>query len=259
MSLQATQLGFRADGRVLLQDVSLEVRPGQLHAVLGPNGAGKSTLLRLLSGELRPGAGGITLNGRALAQWAPQALARVRAVLPQSESLRFGFSVDQVVALGRLPCARHAPEREDAIVREVLEATDARHLIDRIYPTLSGGERQRVQLARVLAQIWEPGEQPRYLLLDEPTASLDLRHQHDCLRLARQLTTQGVGVLAVLHDLNLALAYADQVTLLQGGRVAASGEAAAVLTPPILEGVYGVRLERVSRPGQARPLLVAQL
>jgi iron complex transport system ATP-binding protein len=257
VSLVAAGVGYAAAGRSLLRDVSLRVEPGRVHALLGPNGAGKSTLLRLLAGELVPAGGTITLNGRALRDWPARERARLRAVLPQSETLRFGFTVEQVVALGRLPCPRHAEARELEIVREALAATGAAEFAGRRYPTLSGGERQRVQLARVLAQIWEPVELgDRHLLLDEPTSSLDLAHQHRCLRLARDWARRGVGVLVVLHDPNLALAYADEVTLLQAGACVAAGAADAVLTAETLHSVYGVAAQ-VIRPDPASPPFIA--
>jgi iron complex transport system ATP-binding protein len=251
VSLRGQQLAYTAGGRALLRGVDVEVRPGRLLAILGPNGAGKSTLLRLLAREWRPAAGQLTLNGRDLATWDAQALARQRAVLPQSEALRFAFSAAQVVALGRLPCRQHAAAREAEIIDEALQLTDALHLKDRIYPTLSGGERQRVQLARVLAQIWEEADAgARYLLLDEPTAALDLRHQHDCLRLARRFAAQGVGVAAVLHDPNLALQYADEVLLLRGGECVAAGAPTSVLTRDNLSRVYDVEVELATLAGR---------
>lgn len=247
MSLIAENLSYNAGGRPLLRGVSLTATPGCFHAILGPNGAGKSTLLRLLACELRPAQGRITLEERALTNWEPAALARQRAVLPQSESLRFGFNVTQVVALGRLPCLRHAAARETEIIEEALRLTDALHLKDRIYPTLSGGERQRVQLARVLVQIWDrPQTGARYLLLDEPTSSLDLRHQHDALRVAREFAARDVAIVAVLHDPNLALQYADEVSLLCGGTLAAQGTPGAVLTVENLRRVYGIEVEMIA-------------
>lgn len=256
MTLRAERLSHRLQGRELLREASLTVEPGQVHAVLGPNGAGKSTLLRLLAREWPCTEGRITLNGRSLPDWDAPSLARQRAVLPQSESLRFNFSVNQVVQLGRLNAIPLGPVREAAIVEEALSLTDALHLRERLYPMLSGGERQRVQLARVLAQIWLPvDDAPRYLLLDEPTASLDLRHQHDCLRVARQFAARGVGVLAVLHDPNLALAYADVVTWMRDGRVIATGPVAALLTPEYLQQIYGVEARLLEHEGQ-RHLLI---
>lgn len=246
MSFSARNLRYTIGDRALLDDVSLSLEPGRVHAVLGPNGAGKSTLLRVLSGEWQPQSGRLLLNGQGLGDWTPQQCARQRAVLPQGESLRFGFTVEQVVALGRLPCLHHAATRERDIVNDALSTAGVAHLSQRRYPTLSGGERARVQFARVLAQIWEPIELgERYLLLDEPTASLDLAHQHSLLAAARRLAAQGVGVLTILHDPNLALAYADEVTLIHQGRVLAQDSASACLTAANLSALYGVAVERL--------------
>lgn len=241
MSLVARSLGYSAGSKRLLQDVSLEIPAGELHAVLGPNGAGKTTLLRLLAGELQPDSGEVWLNGRRLDDWSRQDLARQRAVLPQRESLQFGFTATQVVELGRLPCRRHSPAQEQAIIADALARAGVGHLAPRRYPSLSGGERARVQLARVLAQVWEPvPEGPRALLLDEPTASLDLAHQHLCLRTARERAAEGLAVLAILHDPNLVLAYADRVSLLCCGQLLATGTPSDVLTEARLQQVYGV-------------------
>lgn len=246
MSFSARNLRYEIDGRVLLDDVSLSLEPGRVHAVLGPNGAGKSTLLRLLAGEWTTAQGRVELNKRDLHEWTPPQRARQRAVLPQGESLRFGFRVEQVVALGRLPCIHQGVVRETAIVNDALATAGAAHLAPRQYPTLSGGERARVQFARVLVQIWEPVELgERYLLLDEPTASLDLAHQHSLLAAARRFAAQGVGVLTILHDPNLALAYADEVTLIHQGRVLAQDSASACLTAANLSALYGVAVERL--------------
>jgi iron complex transport system ATP-binding protein len=242
--LRARDLHYRAGGLDLLHGVSLDVAAGSVHAVLGPNVAGKSTLLRLLSGERTPHAGGVSLNGRGLADWPLPQLARQRAVLPQHHELAFAFSVEEVVRLGRLPATQHGPAHERAIIDAALEITATAYLRERRYTALSGGERARVQLARVLAQIWEPvAPGPRLLLLDEPTASLDLAHQHHCLRIARAFAARDVAVLAVLHDPNLVLDYADSVTLLCCGEVVAQGAPAHALSAERLARVYGVPVE----------------
>lgn len=265
MELRAENLGYEVEGRRLLEGVSLGLAPGQVHAVLGRNGAGKSTLLRALAGDIQPQAGSIRLNGRTLAAWTPRQRARQRAVLPQSESLRFGFTVEQVVALGRYACPQHRPEVESGIVLEALRLAGVAELAQRRYPSLSGGERARVQFARVMAQIWEPlpesepelGGKGRYLLLDEPTASLDLAHQHGCLLQARCFAAGGVGVLAVLHDPNLALRYADQVSVLEDGRLIGQGPTREVLTRELLQRTYGIDIELVHTAGEALPVVVA--
>ncbi len=260
MSLIAERLSFTVGSCRLLENVSLELKPGHVHAVLGPNGAGKSTLLRLLSGEHRIQTGDVRLNSRRLADWSAREKAQQRSVLPQSESLGFGFTAQQVVALGRLPCTQHAPQRETEIVLEAMSTAGIAPLAQRIYPTLSGGERARVQFARVLAQIWEPvalGE--RFLLLDEPTANLDLAHQHSLLTAARGFAASGVGVLAILHDPNLALGYADEVTLLKQGRVLAQGTASHMLTPENLSALYGIEVHKLSDAAGASWFAVPKL
>lgn len=258
MSLDARALRYAVGGRALLDEVSLAVRPARLHVLLGPNGAGKSTLLRLMAGELAPQSGAIGLDGVALGTLAPRDLARRRAVLPQAHGLAFGFTAAQVVALGRLPCPRHDAATEARIVNEALALAGVAELADRSYTTLSGGERARVQFARVAAQVWEPlpKNATRYLLLDEPTASLDLAHQHDCLRALRTLAGRGLGVLVVLHDPNLALRYADDVTLLGGGRIVASGTPSTVLTAEALESIYRVPVRLVQAAGELFPFVV---
>jgi len=259
VSLQGLALASRADGRDLLRDVSIALEPGSVHAILGPNGAGKSTLLKLLAGDHPPAAGQVQLDGRPLQQWSAAALARRRAVLPQDEQLDFGFLVEEVVALGRLPCPRHPQAREQALLREALVATGVAHLWGRRYTSLSGGERRRVQFARVLAQVWEPlAEGPRYLLLDEPTASLDLAHQHGCLAAARRFANQGNGVAVVLHDPNLVLAHADVVTLLCCGELVASGPPREVLTVEHLRRVYGVEALVLQPPGWPHALIATR-
>ena len=255
MSLQLINASYAVDSRPLLEQVSLCLTPGRVHAVLGPNGAGKSTLLKLLSGEQQATSGKVMLEDRTLGAWSFLERARRRAVLPQSETLHFDFTVRQVVQLGRMPCPRQLPHREDEIIKAALQATGTGHLDGRLYPTLSGGERMRVQLARVLAQIWEPTHHPRYLLLDEPTASLDLAHQHSCLHLARKFAQAGAGVLLVLHDPNLALGYADEVSLLCCGQVIAQDAPERVLDQENLERVYGVKVEILRSPHTQKPFI----
>ena len=260
MRYAAETLSYGVGERVLVDRVSLAVEPGQVHVLLGPNGAGKTTLLRLLAGDLIAASGSVELNGRSLATLTPRERARQRAVLPQSHALSFGFTAAQVVALGRLPCARHSTAGEARIVREALELAGVGSLAARSYPTLSGGERSRVQLARALAQVWEPlaDGAARFLLLDEPTASLDLAHQHECLRAVRALATQGLGVLVVLHDPNLALRYGSQATLLGDGRVLDQGPPAQVITAGALERLYGVPVRLLRPEGERLPVVVVR-
>lgn len=246
--LTATAVSYAAGPTVLLRDATVHLQRGEVLAVLGPNGAGKSTLLRLLAGELRAHTGTVELNGRAIEHWSPAELARQRAVLPQSESLRFAFAAHEVVQLGRYPWGERDPAHAEHIVNTALEATGVTQLAHRRYTELSAGERARVQLARVLAQIWEPDAgRERALLLDEPTANLDLAHQHEVLATLCAFARSGAGVLLVLHDLNLALEYADRVVLMREGCVVAQGATRDTLTAARISDVFGVEVELLQR------------
>ena len=254
--LRAEAIEIRIGKRLLLDAVDLTVQPGQVLAVVGPNGAGKTSLLKALVGELTPQQGQVLQQDRRLADWPVEVRAQLLGVLPQQSPLNFPFRVAEVVGLGRYP--HHTGAKKDAaIVAGALAAVDASHLQVRTYTTLSGGEKQRVHLARVLAQVWEAsalGE--RYLLLDEPTAALDLAHQHVILQTARRMAQQGVGVLVILHDLNLAGHYADQIVMLKNGRIAASGDAAQVLSADNIAEVFDIAVEVIAHPHSARPLIV---
>jgi iron complex transport system ATP-binding protein len=243
--IAAQAVSYHVGKQKLLESVTLEVRPNELLAVVGPNGAGKSTLLKLLSNELRPNTGQVRLLERPMAQWKALELAKHRAVLPQDNTLEFAFSAFEVALLGRNPFIRLSESQTDLeIVHAAMKMTATAHLSERLYPTLSGGERQRVQLARVLAQIWGDGNlQNRFLLLDEPVSSLHVLHQHETLAVARGLSQAGVGVLVVLHDLNLAAAYADRIAVLQHGRLLVCDTPERVLGRSLIEQVFGVKAE----------------
>ncbi|MCS5495809.1 heme ABC transporter ATP-binding protein [Cnuibacter physcomitrellae] len=230
-------------GARILDDVDLEARPGELLALVGPNGAGKSTLLGVISGDVALGSGTVEIAGRPLGSWTLKHLARERAVLLQQTAVSFPFTVQQVVEMGRAPWAGTAREADDddAIADAVLRTDLARHL-PRTVPSLSGGERARAALARILAQ------RTHILLLDEPTAALDIRHQEDVLRLARERADAGDAVIVVLHDLSLAAAFADRVCLLADGRVVADGPPATVFTEDLLSRVYDHPLEVLTHP-----------
>jgi len=256
--IEAFDLHLQMRGRVLLAGISLAVRPGELVAVLGANGAGKSTLVRVLSGDLIPSAGQVTVAGKPLSDWHRLDLARQRAVLSQGARLDFGFTAFEVALMGRSPHVRTVETARDReIARLALRETGTEHLAERPYPTLSGGERQRVQFARVLAQIWEaPADGERFLLLDEPTAALDPAHQHLTLQIARRFATAGTAVLAVLHDLNLAAQYADRLVVLERGRLVAEGSPQEILDAALLRRVFGLDALVIPHPHLACPLVV---
>jgi iron complex transport system ATP-binding protein len=230
-------------GRRVLDGVNFRAREGHVTAILGANGAGKSTLLRVLTGELTRHDGVVSFARRPLAEWTPRELALRRAVVPQASALSFPFRVIEVVMQG---CAPHGEGRaaNEAAALSALEAVDMAAHAARDYTTLSGGERQRVHLARALAQVRLRGE-GRALFLDEPTASLDLRHQHDVLGVARRFADSGGCVVIVLHDLNLCARYADKVFLLHYGRLLGAGDVTAVMTPEWLGAAYGIPVRRL--------------
>jgi iron complex transport system ATP-binding protein len=260
--LTADRVGHALRGRWLVRDVSLSLHPGRLTVVIGPNGAGKSTLMRLLTGEIAPSAGAIHLDGAPLVSLPAWRLACRRAVMVQAARLAFPFTAHEVAALGASGVGRAltAVAVSDLVTRS-LEKADVAHLAGRSYQTLSGGEQQRVQFARALAQL-EAGRSVadrRILFLDEPVSSLDLKHQLALLDAARALAESGAtGVLAVLHDINLALAYADHLVVMHEGRLAAQGEPERIITDELLEAVFGVALKLRRTPPEGEPFLLPQ-
>lgn len=230
-------------GRKLLDEVSLEVRAGEVLALLGPNGAGKSTLLNLLSGDMKPDRGDVLFGDRSISEWSLSDLSRRRGVLLQDNQLLFPFTVHQVVEMGRAPWRRTPLEDDDnEAIAESIRAADIAHLGNRRVPSLSGGERARAAFARVMAG------RTGVLMLDEPTAALDLGHQEAVLGIARDHALAGDAVIVVLHDLNLAGAFADRIALLQEGRIVACDAPDRVLTAEIVSEVYRTPVEVVPHP-----------
>lgn len=239
---EAEGVSVRLGAREVLADVGVRVRAGEVLALVGPNGAGKSTLLSVLAADLPPTAGCVRIHGRPAADWSAPELALRRAVLPQSASLSFPFTVEEVVRMGRAPWTGAKPEEDEAAVAGAMAATEVTGFAARPFSALSGGERARVALARVLAQ------RTPLLLLDEPTAALDLRHQELVLRLCRERALAGDAVVVVLHDLGLAAAYAHRVAVLRAGRVAAEGPPREVFTEGLLSEVYDQPVEVFPHP-----------
>jgi iron complex transport system ATP-binding protein len=226
---------YRRGAPPALAGITMAVPEGSFYAVLGPNGSGKSTLMRALLGVVAPESGEARVDGRPVADWSRRELARSVGAVSQQEGTAFPISVRELVAMGRYPHLgplRPEGERDRAAVEQAMDWCDARDLGDRDVGTLSGGELQRVRIARALAQ------EPRGLVLDEPTASLDIGHEMSILQLLRGQADRGITVLLITHHLNLAARFADRLLLLHEGRVAAEGGAAEVFTPEILEGVY---------------------
>ncbi|MFF0586900.1 heme ABC transporter ATP-binding protein [Streptomyces sp. NPDC003781] len=247
----AEGLRVHLGGRPVLDRVDVEVRAGEVLALVGPNGAGKSTLLGALAADVPAAEGVVRVHGRPVTDWSAHELALRRAVLPQSASLSFPFAVAEVVRMGRAPWAGGDREDEDdTAVAEAMARTEVTGFAERPFSSLSGGERARVALARVLAQ------RAPLLLLDEPTAALDLRHQELVLRLCRQRARAGDAVVVVLHDLALAAAYADRVALLRSGRIAAGGPPSEVFAEGLLSEVYDQPVEVFPHPRTGALLVV---
>lgn len=241
---------YPGTGRPALDGVTMSVPGGTLYAVLGPNGSGKSTLMRALLGVVGRASGEASVFGRSADAWSRDALAREVGAVSQAESIAFPVTVRELVAMGRYPHlgplgAEGVGDR--AAIRSALERCDAVQLADRPVTTLSGGELQRVRIARALAQ------EPRALALDEPTASLDIRHEMTILELLRDSVAEGMTVLLITHHLNLAARFADRILLLDRGRVAAEGPPAAVFREEILKGVYRWPVEVTPDPGTGAP------
>ncbi|MGW1977416.1 heme ABC transporter ATP-binding protein [Streptomyces sp. NPDC001889] len=248
---EASGLHVRLGGREVLAGIEIAARAGEVLALVGPNGAGKSTLFGALAADLAADRGSVRIAGRPAGEWTAGELALRRAVLPQAAALSFPFPVEEVVRMGRAPWAgTELDEEDDAAVAEAMAATETGEFAGRPFAALSGGERARVALARVLAQ------RASLLLLDEPTAALDLRHQELVLRICRERAGAGDAVVVVLHDLGLAAAYADRVAVLHEGRVAVEGGPAEVFEEGLLSRVYRQPVEVFPHPRSGTPVVL---
>jgi iron complex transport system ATP-binding protein len=237
--LEARSLSFVIGGTTLVDAIDLRIEPGEMVAIVGPNGAGKSTLLRMLSGDLRPTRGEILLKQREIASYPPGLLAQHRTMLSQHVSVAFPFTVEEIVRMGAGDRSRATaqPLVDAALIEVGLERFRHRQL-----PTLSGGEQQRAHFSRVLVQLacGEARHGPGLLLLDEPTSSLDMRHQIDLVETARLRAQNGTAVIAVLHDLNLAMRFADRIVLLHRGKLAIDGISTEAITAETIRRIFEV-------------------
>lgn len=253
--VQARDVSVRLGRKEVLSGVNFTARVGALTAIVGPNGSGKTTLLRAVTGDL-PYGGSVRLNEQEVSTAKPWQLAARRAVLAQSVTLAFPFTVQEVVRLGVE--AGIAAGRFD-LADLALERVGLHGYQGRLYQELSGGEQARVQLARVLTQVWEPvlGGVARWLFLDEPVSALDIGHQLQVMRLARAFADAGGGVVAVMHDLNLTAMFSDSVALMSEGRLIAQGAPGIVLCDVLLSRAYGCDL-RVNTPPTSGPYILPQ-
>lgn len=264
--IKADHIQFSVGKKTLLHPVSVEIAAGKFTVLLGPNGAGKSTLLRLLSCEEKPTKGSISINNRPVTKYTAQQLALQRAVLTQHYSVVLPFTCEEIVMMGRYPHQHTSTAANDKkIVEHCLEEMDASVFAHRLFHTLSGGEQQRVQLARVLAQLHNSAVETdndfsdKILLMDEPTASMDYRHQQLCMDRAKALCEKGCTVLAVLHDLNLAARYADNILLMKQGRLIAQGNSNEVLRSAHISEAYETAIDIIHVDDYPFPVLIPSI
>ena len=252
--LEVCNVTLAYGARLAVENASLEVQPGVITALIGPNGSGKTSLIRAASGVLPVRSGSIRLGGREIARMSPVERARLLAVLPQARQLPAAFIARELVSAGRTPWMNwlgQVSSRDQAVIQAAMQRTDTLELAERRVGELSGGEQQRLLLARALAQ-----DAP-LLLLDEPSAHLDLRYQIELLERIRSLALElNLGILAALHDLNLAARFADEAVLLVEGRVRASGSLRAVFDPQLLSQAYGIPLVRVKGRGRQTTVIL---
>ncbi|MGM8872357.1 ABC transporter ATP-binding protein [Psychrobacter sp. 2Y5] len=253
--LRANNLTINRQGNTLLDNVECEIATKQLVALVGHNGSGKSTLIKALAGEMTSSSGSVTLDERSISDYGSKELAQHMAYLPQQLPEAAGFTVRELVMLGRYPHQKwlQKPSQEDKEkVAEALRVTQTEAFAERITATLSGGERARAWLAMCLAQ------DSRYLLLDEPLAALDMHYQLEVIQLIRRLVDeQGLGVVIIVHDINLAAQYADRIIALKSSRVCHKGDIASTMQPDILRNIFNVEMQLLNHPITGQPVAVA--
>lgn len=255
--ISANNISLTKNGRAILKSVNVDVLPGSFTAMAGPNGAGKSSFLKIISNETQNYNGEVLINEKEVKNYTAISLAKVRAVLPQSTHLQFPFSVQQIIEMGRQYSGR-SKAIDFALLEEIMDLTVTHDLRERNYLTLSGGEQQRVQLARVLTQVWEEQDFPRYILLDEPTSSLDIARQQLIFGLVKKACARNIGVLAVVHDLNQVSQFADQLYLLKDGGIVAKGSPKEIFTKSIIEETFCCRVNIYNDPCTNCPYIVPE-
>jgi len=256
--LRTENISFSVGKKQILKNVSASFLPGEFNMILGPNGSGKSSFLKIFSGEINKFQGTVLYDDKKIKDLRKEELAKKRAVMSQQADLGFPLLVEEVVMMGRYPHFTFNPNKKDVtICNEVIERMNLIEFRQRNYLTLSGGEKQRVQYARVLAQVWEkPTDGYRYLFLDEPLNSLDISYQHEFLQSAVELMKDHTVLIAVMHDINLAAHYADNLFFLKEGELVVHGRPKDILTENIIEQVFNIKTTVIENPITGKPLVV---
>jgi len=256
--LKTKDITYSIGKKQILRGISVDFIPGEFAMILGPNGSGKSSFLKIFSGEVNKFGGTVMYNDLNIHRISKEALATYRAVMSQQPELSFPLTVDEVVMMGRYPHFNFSPNKKDfTICDEVIDLMKLHAFKERNYITLSGGEKQRVQYARVLAQIWEkPVNGCRYLFLDEPLNNLDINYQQEFLQVAKTLKNDDTVLIAVMHDINLAIQHADKLIFFKEGEMVAQGNPREILNEALIENVFAVQTTIINNPVTNTPLLV---
>jgi iron complex transport system ATP-binding protein len=256
--LKTENIHYYIGKKLILKGISTRFNGGEVNMILGPNGSGKSSFLKIFSGEINKYDGSVFYGEKKIAHFKKEQLAKQRAAMSQQPELSFPLVVEEVVMMGRYPHFNFNPNKKDEkICSEVMERMNLLSFRERNYLTLSGGEKQRVQYARVLAQIWEkPTEDYRYLFLDEPLTSLDINYQQEFLQIARDFTNDNTILIAVMHDINLAIQYADKLFFLKEGELVAQGRPKDIISKELIKQVFDVDVAIVDNPVTNNPLVI---
>ena len=255
--LRAENISFKVGHKYLLHESSIEFEPGKFHVIMGANGAGKSTLLKLLAGDQKPSSGKIDLFGKELNHYSKKELATKRAVLSQHYNITFPISVNDIVLMGRYPYFSSNPATNDLFIcKKAMELMDVLDLSERDYNTLSGGEAQKVQMSRVLSQIWKAkAGAEKLLFLDEPVSHLDVKYQHQLLKGAKNLCNEHTTVIAILHDINLSIAYADRIIFMKQGRIVYDTTELSQISTEVIHDVFDVS-STILHPDNHKPVVI---
>tara|TARA_Y100000996_G_C22557495_1_gene656080 strand:+ start:4020 stop:4793 length:774 start_codon:yes stop_codon:yes gene_type:complete len=251
MSIKAKSIFWEVDNKRIIKDISLEISLGEVVSIIGPNGAGKSSFLNVLSGDIKPTSGSVSFDETNLKDISIQERSFMRSVMSQSQQIVYDFSVKEIIEMGWLDrgIASYSGNFKEAVMKVASECS-VHDLLEQKFNTLSGGEQRRVHFARTLIQLWRPSNShdPRYMFLDEPTANLDILHEQNLMKLVRSKAMEGIGILLILHDLNLAAKYSDKLVIFKNGSLIKSGSPEEVLQSKVLTEVYGLDMEVAKDP-----------